>query len=78
MFQLIEYVDKDNSADMNDYQQPDSTWFGFYDLSAAYWKDLSFDNVSNTVIFTADNESATVLPFLSNGSLSLKVRAFSA
>ena len=70
IFQLIQYVDKDNTADMDDYQQPNSTWFDFYDLSAASWKDLTFDNVSHTITFTANNDS--VLPFLANGSLSLK------
>jgi len=76
IFQLIEYVDKDNTANMNDYQQPNSTstWFGFYSLAEASWHDLSFDNVSHTVTFTANNDSLTVLPFLSNGSLSLKAR----
>ena len=75
MFQLIQYVDKDNTADMNDYQAPNATWFDFYDLSATYWKDLTFDNVSHTVTFTANNDSQTNLPFLANGSLSLKANA---
>lgn len=77
IFQLIEYIDKDNAADINEYQQPNSTstWFGFYNLAEASWKDLSCNNVSNsTVLFTANNESHTVLPFLANGSLSLKAR----
>jgi len=73
-FQLIEYVDKQNTADMDDYSSLNSTWFGLYSLAEATWNDLSFDNVSNTVVFTADNGSLTVLPFLTNGSLSLKVR----
>ena len=72
IFQLIQYVDKDNTADMDDYQQPNSTWFDFYDLSAAAWKDLTFDNVSQTVTFTAVNDSQNILPFLANGSLSFK------
>ena len=73
--QLIQYVDKDNTANMDDYQQFNSTWFEFYNLSAASWKDLVYDNVTHTVTFTANNDSQTVLPFLANGSLSLKVNA---
>jgi len=77
-FQLIEYVDKDNTADMNDYKLPNSSWFGSYDLSAAAWKDLTFDNVSQTVMFTANNDNNdndTISPFRANGSLSLKASA---
>ena len=66
-------MDKDNSADMNDYQQLNSTWFGFYNLAEAAWSDLLFDNVSKTVVFRANNDSLTVLPFHTNGSLSIKV-----
>ena len=73
MFQLIEYVDKDNSADLSHYQQPNATWFGSYKLSAASWNDLTFNNVTQTVTMTASNDSTTVLPFLAGGSLSLKV-----
>ena len=70
--QLIEYVDKDNTADLDDYKRPNSTWFGSYDLSMASWDSVTFDNTSRNVIFTANNDSQTVLPFLTNGSLSLK------
>ena len=75
IFQLIEYVDKDNSADLSDYQQPNATWFGSYQLSAASWNSLTFDNVTQTVTMTASNDSTTILPFLAGGSLSLKVNS---
>jgi len=75
IFQLIQYVDKDNTANMDDYQQLNSTWFDFYDLSAASWNDLTFDNVSHTLTFTAINDSHSVLPILVNGSLSFKANA---
>jgi len=60
---------------MNDYQETNATWFDFYNLSDASWKDLTFDSVSHTVTFMANNDSQTVLPFLANGSLSLKANA---
>jgi len=72
MFQLIEYVDKDNTANLNDYKTPNSTWFGSYSLSSASWKNLTFDGDSQTVVFTASNDSHTILPLLTGGSLSLK------
>ena len=72
--QLIEYVDKYNVADMDEYESNSS--FHFYDLSQASWTDMSFDSVSRTVLFTANNDSgATTLPFLANGSLTLKASA---
>jgi len=74
-FQVIEYVDKLNSADLSDYQQPNATWFDSYDLSTASWNNLTFDNVSQTVTLRAVNDTSTVLPFLANGSLSFKASA---
>ena len=63
MFQLIEYIDKDKTANLNDYKQPNSTWFASYHLAAASWEHLSYDNVSQTVTFTANNNSDTAVSY---------------
>lgn len=73
---LFQYVDKDDTADMDDYRQSNSSWFDSYDLSAASWQDLTFDNVSHTVTYTTNNDSHSILPLLANGSLSFKFHVF--
>lgn len=73
-FQLIDYNDTKDKADMTEYGASSNGW-NIYDLSTFTWNNLSLESdvKDNTVVLKASSGYPTEL-WQYNGSLSIKVR----